>query len=477
MARGNMLRQAANAQTTKPPDAAQIAGITVAAIGLVPLLAVVLVCLVGIIAITGTSTLATDPETGVSFGPELLGEGNGDVAGAIIGGSGKGRLAANAVPRPELVPALESAGQECDLISPIVLAAQIQVESEWDPATVGPDGEQGIAQLPPGVFDEYGEDDDDNGTKSVNDPIDAIHAQARYLCHLGTQVQQLLADHEIGGDALTMTLLAWDIGIDEVKALGTQLVPLDAYPYQVRGQFGTFSTGEDAPSPSPTSTGTTPGGGATPGGGGAPLPGNTGFNQAVFNQMFKNAIPFYTYSAMTTAMAKYPAFASGSGDVAKREIAAFLANVNHESGGLRYVEELNQSLWGDYCNRNVSYGCPAGQRAYHGRGPIQISWNMNYKAAGDSLGVDLLNRPDLVKNDASIAWGTALWFWMTQPGAGKMTPHAAITGGNGFGETIRSINGSKECNGRIPAAINSRVQAYQTFCQMLGVSPGDRLRC
>ena len=37
--------------------------------------------------------------------------------------------------------------------------------------------------------------------------------------------------------------------------------------------------------------------------------------------------------------------------------------------------------------RQIEAGAPAGQTAYHGRGPMQLSWNFNYKAAGDALNV------------------------------------------------------------------------------------------
>ena len=63
---------------------------------------------------------------------------------------------------------------------------------------------------------------------------------------------------------------------------------------------------------------------------------------------------------------------------------SFLANVDHESGGLRYVKEINTANYSHYCDRSQPYGCPAGQSAYYGKGPIQLSWNYNYKAAGDA---------------------------------------------------------------------------------------------
>jgi hypothetical protein len=58
-----------------------------------------------------------------------------------------------------------------------------------------------------------------------------------------------------------------------------------------------------------------------------------------------------------------------------------------------------------------------------------------------------------------------------------MTPHDAMINSRGFGETIRSINGSLECNGRNPAQVQSRIDAYQRFVQILGTTPGGNLSC
>ncbi|MER6470766.1 glycoside hydrolase family 19 protein [Streptomyces collinus] len=201
-------------------------------------------------------------------------------------------------------------------------------------------------------------------------------------------------------------------------------------------------------------------------------------SEAQFNQMFPNRNSFYTYSGLTAALSAYPAFANtGSDTVKKQEAAAFLANVNHETGGLVYVVEQNTANYPHYCDWSRPYGCPAGQAAYYGRGPIQLSWNFNYKAAGDALGIDLLDNPWLVQNDAAVAWKTALWYWNTQTGPGSMTPHNAMVNSAGFGQTIRSINGSLECDGKNPAQVQSRVDAYQRFTQILGTSPGGNLSC
>ncbi|GHA49471.1 chitinase [Streptomyces tauricus] len=201
-------------------------------------------------------------------------------------------------------------------------------------------------------------------------------------------------------------------------------------------------------------------------------------SEAQFNQMFPNRNSFYSYSGLKAAMSAYPAFANtGSDTVKKQEAAAFLANVNHETGGLVHIVEQNTANYPHYCDWGQPYGCPAGQAAYYGRGPIQLSWNFNYKAAGDALGIDLLNNPWLVQNDSAVAWKTGLWYWNTQSGPGSMTGHNAMVNGAGFGQTIRSINGSLECDGKNPAQVQSRVDSYQRFVGILGTTAGNNLYC
>ncbi|QKV90634.1 chitinase [Streptomyces sp. NA02950] len=213
-------------------------------------------------------------------------------------------------------------------------------------------------------------------------------------------------------------------------------------------------------------------------GSGTPNPSGFVVSEAQFNRMFPSRNAFYSYQGLTAALSAYPGFANtGSDTVKKQEAAAFLANVSHETGGLVHIVEQNTSNYPHYCDWSQPYGCPAGQAAYYGRGPIQLSWNFNYKAAGDALGIDLLHNPWLVENDSAVSWKTALWYWNTQTGPGTMTPHDAMVNQRGFGETIRSINGSLECNGGNPGQVQSRIDAYQRFVQILGTTPGSNLSC
>ncbi|MEU8544514.1 chitinase [Streptomyces sp. NPDC048717] len=201
-------------------------------------------------------------------------------------------------------------------------------------------------------------------------------------------------------------------------------------------------------------------------------------SESQFNQMFPGRNSFYTYQGLINALGAYPKFAnSGNSTTKKREAAAFLANVSHETGGLKYVVEQNTANYSHYCDPSQSYGCPAGQSAYYGRGPLQLSWNYNYKAAGDALGIDLLHDPYKVEKDAAVSWKTGLWFWNTQSGAGRMTPHDAMVNNKGFGETIRSINGALECDGKNPDQRDSRINLYKKFVGILGTDAGGNLSC
>lgn len=191
-------------------------------------------------------------------------------------------------------------------------------------------------------------------------------------------------------------------------------------------------------------------------------------SEAQFNQLYPNRNPFYTYQGLVQAADATAGFAKeGSLEDRKRELAAALGNSEHESDHFKATREYNQANWPLYCQGSCTPGLQ-----YYGRGPIQLSWNFNYQAAGQAMGIDLLSNPDLVATDSKIAWQTMMWYWMTQSGPGSMTPHRAIISSQSFGETIRSINGALECNGKNPAQVSARQQYFQNVLRVLNVSAG-----
>ena len=233
--------------------------------------------------------------------------------------------------------------------------------------------------------------------------------------------------------------------------------------------------------------------------------------QSLFEQLFlhRGTAPcqgsFYTYGAFLEAAKSFPEFAhQGTADDQRRELAAFFANIAHETTGgwptapegpyawgLCWINEgatTDPKLLPDYCAASAEYPCAAGKK-YFGRGPIQLSYNYNYGQAGAALGVDLLNQPELVASDPTISFRTALWFWMTaqapKPSChdvmiGRFTPSAQdVAAGRlpGFGLTVNIINGGVECNQPTPAQVTDRIGFFGRFTQLLGTTQGDNLAC
>ncbi|MBS1525412.1 MAG: hypothetical protein JST19_07175 [Bacteroidetes bacterium] len=176
----------------------------------------------------------------------------------------------------------------------------------------------------------------------------------------------------------------------------------------------------------------------------------------------------------------------------KKELAAFLANIAHETrhgengkynDGLMYTHEANTSL--PYIADNDTYPPTTGKK-YYGRGPVQLSYNGNYGYASDCIFGNksvLLDNPDLVSTDPVVAFETAIYFWMTpqtyKPSAhdvmtGKWQPNADDKAKNrkpGFGMTINIINGAVECGqGENVFSMNDRIGFYQYFLKKLGAS-------
>ena len=91
--------------------------------------------------------------------------------------------------------------------------------------------------------------------------------------------------------------------------------------------------------------------------------------------------------------------------------AAFLAQLAHESGELRYVRELASGA--AYEGREDLGNTTTGDGVrFKGRGLIQITGRANYAALSKTLGVDLIARPELLETP-DLACLSAGWFWQT----------------------------------------------------------------
>jgi hypothetical protein len=215
----------------------------------------------------------------------------------------------------------------------------------------------------------------------------------------------------------------------------------------------------------------------------------------------------------TVGIIRYADFcAEGSLEVRKRELAAFFANVAHETGGgWEGAPNGGQYAWGLYWREEVAWQTnpnnttlgyvdasskiypPYPGKSYHGRGPIQISWNYNYGQVSEFLYGDkniLLRAPEKVLASGDVAFMTAIWFWMypqgTIPAAhdimtGKWKPNANdIANGRDksrFGATINVVNGAQECGVGPNDNVADRVGHFKWFSGIFALSLEPVLDC
>lgn len=124
--------------------------------------------------------------------------------------------------------------------------------------------------------------------------------------------------------------------------------------------------------------------------------------------------------------------------IGPKRVAAFIAQIGHESGQLKYVKEI----WGPtaaqakYEGRKDLGNTVAGDGSkYRGRGLIQITGRANYMACGEALGLDLIKQPELLEKPQHACMSAA-WFWATK---GLNT----LADADQFDKITRRINGGQ----------------------------------
>ena len=146
--------------------------------------------------------------------------------------------------------------------------------------------------------------------------------------------------------------------------------------------------------------------------------------------------------------------------------AALLAQLAHESGQFRFMEEI----WGptDAQKRYEPPGAlaarlgnsePGDGKRFKGRGPIQITGRANYTRFGALLGIDLVSEPARAAAPA-VAFRIAGLFW-SKKGLNELADAATD---EAFKEITRRINGG--FNG-----LADRRAFYETARTVLGVVP------
>ena len=187
----------------------------------------------------------------------------------------------------------------------------------------------------------------------------------------------------------------------------------------------------------------------------------------------------------------------------KRELAAFLANLAHETGGGWATAPGGELKWGLFWNENIAgrtgvnkdaFVDPATSelypgvkdKRYYGRGPIMMSWNFNYGLFSSIIYGDmnvLLSKPEIISADGKIGFMTAILFWMT-PQAPKPSAHDVIINKwkpskediakglsqPGFGITIMVLNGLETNLGETEgSSVKRRAGHYRDITSRMGV--------
>ena len=146
-------------------------------------------------------------------------------------------------------------------------------------------------------------------------------------------------------------------------------------------------------------------------------------------------------------------------------IAAFLAQLSHESKEYLYMEEIwgpTEDQLGYEGRADLGNVRPGDGRKYAGHGPIQITGRDNHRAYGQYLGIDAEVDPRLL-TQPRYGTAAAVWFWTI----GNRKIDLNLLADRGWFKTItRVVNGG--FNG-----LSDRRQYWDRNRALLGLSPID----
>lgn len=129
-------------------------------------------------------------------------------------------------------------------------------------------------------------------------------------------------------------------------------------------------------------------------------------------------------------------------------VAAFMAQIAHESAEMTASTERGKASYFDRYDGRKDLGNvrPGDGRRFRGRGWIQLTGRYNYRKAGEALGIDLENNPEMAA-DPDTANQVALWYFDTRvmnrvsdPRNIKAVTKAVNGGYNGLGDRTQYFN-------------------------------------
>ena len=130
-------------------------------------------------------------------------------------------------------------------------------------------------------------------------------------------------------------------------------------------------------------------------------------------QQLLRAVPTLNVERVDEFVASFNQWAIPFGITSPKRMVHYLAQVFHESGELKYVEEIasGQQYEG---RKDLGNTQPGDGRLFKGRGFIQLTGRANYTAFGkcDVVTQDVIARPELVA-EFPLNQMASMWFWQT----------------------------------------------------------------
>lgn len=154
-----------------------------------------------------------------------------------------------------------------------------------------------------------------------------------------------------------------------------------------------------------------------------------------------------------------------NGITSKNEVAAFLSQIATETGNLKWLEEIASGAAYEG-RRDLGNTQPGDGRRFKGRGLIQLTGRANYERFAKYAGrPDIMQNPQLVSQDPTLAVQSAIFYWNTRKGLreaaqrGDIDKVSRLVNGGTNGLKERRENFASYLNGKGPlwkaeAAVN-----------------------